>query len=392
MTTRWTVLLALTLARTTMAFQFQLVPALSPVYLDGLGFGFVALGALAGAYLLPGIVAALLGGWLGTRVGDIRTALWGLGLMVAGGLAGVLLSGFEGQMAARVVAGAGAVALNVMVTKMAGDWFQGRKDLPTAMGILVASWPAGIALAMLVLPGVLSAFGPTAALLSAPCLAALAFLFLAAVWQSPGEEAGVAPAGPAGRLTGRELWLIFVSGTLWALYNVAFINIIAWMPQALIPAGQSAASAAALVSLVGWTMVVSIPAGGWIAGRLQGRSLVPILSLAASAVLALSFGLFGTGSYAAAYMIALGLVVGPAAGLIMTLPVEATRRESRSIGMGVFLALYYVLMGIAPPLMGALLSATGDAAAPIRAAAGLFVTCIALWALFRASQSRMSLP
>ena len=118
---RWLILLSLTLARTAMAFQFQLVPALSAIYIGEFGLSYAAFGALAGVYLLPGVVAALFSGWLGTRIGDIRTALTGLALMVAGGLAGALLTGFEAQMAARVVAGAGAVGLNVMLTKMAGD-------------------------------------------------------------------------------------------------------------------------------------------------------------------------------------------------------------------------------------------------------------------------------
>lgn len=390
MSQRWIVLIALTLARTTMAFQFQLVAALSPVFLDRLGLGFVEFGALAGAYLLPGVVAALLGGWLGTRVGDIRTALMGLVLMIAGGLAGVLATGFEGQMAARMVAGAGAVALNVMVTKMAGDWFQGRKDLPAAMGTLIASWPAGIALAMLVLPGFLAAFGATAALLSAPVLAALALAFLATVWRAPDTTA--TSVGPASRpgLNRGELWLIFVSGALWALYNVAFINVLAWMPQALIPAGQTVASATALVSLIGWVAVVSVPAGGMLAATLGSRNVLALLSLAGAGAMAFGFGVLGSGAYAALYMIALGLIMGPAAALIMSLPIEATRREVRSIGMGLFLALYYALMGIAPSLMGALLEATGDETAPIRAAGWLLWSCIGFWALFRASQARIA--
>lgn len=46
----------------------------------------------------------------------------------------------------RVLSGAGAVLLNVLVTKMVTDWFQGRENV-LALGILITSWPLGIAIA-----------------------------------------------------------------------------------------------------------------------------------------------------------------------------------------------------------------------------------------------------
>jgi cyanate permease len=386
---RWIILLSLTFARTAMAFQFQLVAALSPLYLGEMGLTYAAFGALAGIYLMPGVITALFGGWLGARVGDIRTALAGLALMAAGGFAGAVLSGYEAQMAARLVAGAGAVALNVMLTKMAGDWFQGRPDLPAAMGILVSSWPAGIALAMLALPTLAGILGGTAALLSAPCLALVALILLASVWRTP--ESAAAPAAPgAASLTGSEFRLILVSGGLWALYNVAFINIIVWAPEALAAGGRGQEGAAAIVSLVGWTTILSVTLGGWLASRSRRRDLVALLSFAVSAVLVLGFDLVGTGLFAAPYMIVLGLAIGPAAALIMTLPVEATRREARAFAMGIFLAIYYGLMGLSPMLMGALLDATGDRRAPILAASALFLSCVGLWNLFRIMQRRAS--
>jgi MFS family permease len=388
---RWLILLSLTLARTAMAFQFQLVPALSAIYIGEAGLSYAAFGTLAGVYLLPGVIAALLGGWFGTRIGDIRTALAGLALMTLGGFAGAFLAGFEAQMAARIVAGVGAVALNVMITKMAGDWFQGRPELPTAMGIFVASWPAGIALAMLTLPAVAASFGGTVALLAAPCLAAAALILLASVWRAP-DRTGEMPVAPRGSLGGAEVRLILVSGLLWALYNVAFISFVAWAPAVLAAGADRPGGAAAVASLVGWTTIFSVSIGGWLAGRTRRRDAVPLASLALSALLVAGFGLAGTGALAPVYMVLVGLAFGPAAGLIMTLPVEATRREVRAHAMGLFLAIYYGLMGVAPSLMGALVDMTGNPSAPIMAASALFLTCVALWQLFRTLQRRPPEP
>ncbi|MGA9251146.1 MAG: hypothetical protein WBV71_01730, partial [Roseobacter sp.] len=78
MSTAWKILLALTFARATMGVQFQSVPALS-LYLTGdAGMSFIALGTLTGAYLLPGVVVALAGGWLSRSLGDAKSVLGGL--------------------------------------------------------------------------------------------------------------------------------------------------------------------------------------------------------------------------------------------------------------------------------------------------------------------------
>ncbi len=384
---RWTILAALTLARMAMGVQFQSVPALGGQISAETGIGFAALGLLIGIYLLPGAVTALFGGWAGQRIGDFQTALGGLALMVLGGVAGAVASGYELQMAARFVAGTGAVALNVMQTKMAGDWFQGRADLPVAMGILVSSWPAGLALAMLGLPP-LVAHMPLSVLLMLPAGFSLAVMcLLALVWRSP-WQGGQSTAGGSqkARMTVHESLLIFLAGIIWGLYNVAFISAIGWVPGVLVADGASEVAAAALVSLIGWVAILSVGGGGWIARALARPDAAALGCFAASGLVLVLVSLGGGWAASPVVMIALGLAIGPAAAMVMTLPVEATRAEVRSLGMGVYMAIYYALMGIAPVLMGALRDLTGSAGAPLFAAVGLFVVCILLWGLFRRVQ------
>jgi hypothetical protein len=57
----------------------------------------------------------------------------------------------------RLISGMGAVLINVLMTKMVADWFAGREIVP-AIRILVASWPLGLALGLLL-------FTPTSAAL-----------------------------------------------------------------------------------------------------------------------------------------------------------------------------------------------------------------------------------
>lgn len=385
---RWIILVALTLARIAMAVQFQSIAALAPRITAETGLGFAAIGTLMGIYLLPGAIAALFGGWAGQRIGDIRTALAGLALMALGGFAGALLAGFEAQLVARLVAGIGAVALNVMLNKMAGDWFQGRSDLPVAMGILVSSWPAGLALAMLGLP-LMGSFLSLQVLLMLPAVFSVAaFLLLVAVWRSP--FAGTQDAGgtaPRAGLSRSELSLIGLSGVIWGLYNVAFIAVISWSAGRLQSAGADAVAASAASSVIGWVAIVSVAMGGWLARSLprpDGAALGCFaLSCAAVIIFAVGDG-FVTGP---AFLVLLGVLIGPAAAMIMTLPVEITRPEVRAVGMGIYWAIYYALMGIAPSLIGALRERSGSAEAPLLLAAGLMGLCVVLWLVFRRMQA-----
>ncbi len=72
-------------------------------------------------------------------------------LMLAGSVMMASATSWNIQIAGRLVAGAGGVILTVQLTKMMTDWFAG-KEIATAMAIFVNSWPAGIAVSLLVLP------------------------------------------------------------------------------------------------------------------------------------------------------------------------------------------------------------------------------------------------
>lgn len=378
----WKILLALTLARLTMGLQFQSLPALAP-YFTAQGLSFTALGTLTGAYLLPGVIVALAGGWLSRHYGDIRVVLTGLAMMTAGGLVGWWTTGFEVALAARFVAGAGAVCVNVLVTKMVADWFAGRADLPTAMGVLVSSWPAGIAVATLGLPLLAYSMGFGPAQLAAPLLCLLAFVLLKAVWQEPPAAPSAAKPTEDQRFTPREWARVTLSGVIWGLYNVAFVGVIAWMPGLLSAGGVSEQSASAMGSLIGWIAILSVALGGWAAARVAKPDRVALGCFVVSALLIFAVSRMETAFFQPWAMALLGLAMGPAAAIIMTLPVAAARASLRATAMGIYFALYYVLMALGPLVMGRLRDATDAAAAPLLAAAGFMLVCVGLWFAFR---------
>src|SRR5210317_1358780 len=91
----WLILMVLTLARTSMGFQFQSIAAIGPVLTAESIITHTELGALIGLYLLPGVLIALPAGWLGKHFGDKPVLTAGMVMMVTGGLLVVIADIYE---------------------------------------------------------------------------------------------------------------------------------------------------------------------------------------------------------------------------------------------------------------------------------------------------------
>ncbi|MEQ9126222.1 MAG: MFS transporter, partial [Alphaproteobacteria bacterium] len=212
MTNRWCVLALLFGVRCAMGYQFQTAAALSPTIMQTYGVDIASLGLLIGLYLSPGIFLALPGGGIGKRFGDKQAVSAGLVLMVLGGAIMAFSTSWEGQIVGRSVAGIGGVLLNVLMSKMVADWFVGR-EIATAMGVFVNSWPVGIALALVAAPIVAELGGLPAAHGVAAGLAGLAFLGLATLYRQPAiaETAATPQASPGPGLRGVVLAAVATS-------------------------------------------------------------------------------------------------------------------------------------------------------------------------------------
>jgi MFS family permease len=374
----WVALAILFTARLAMAFQYQTIAALGPLYMSRYGVGLVDLGLLVAIYLSPGMFVALPGGGIARWIGDRRVVTLGLVLMLIGGGLMWRSDAWSLQIAGRLLAGTGGVLLNVLMTKMVTDWFSGGR-LATAMGIFVNSWPVGIALALVVLPPLAAVGGLGLAVgVSVAFTFAGLILFLLA-YRDPPVSTVAAKPGAGGWPSGRKLAGILAAGSIWGLYNGALVMVFAFGPTLLVARGARLAEASATTSLVLWLAALSLPAGGVIADRI-GRPDSVLLAGCIAFALALAIAVVAPG---VATFTLLGLACGLSAGPIMALPGRALRAETRALGMGIFFTVYYVWMTLAPMLGGAVSDVAGTADAAFVLGVAMLIAAAVLLGLFR---------
>jgi MFS family permease len=376
----WKILAALTLARAGMGFQFQSVASVAPFLTADLGLDKTQLGWLIGLYLLPGTFIALPSGLLGARFGDKRVVLFGLLLMAAGGIGLALATGFVAANVARFVSGVGAIVLNVLLTKMVADWFDGKERL-LAMAVLINAWPIGIGIALLTLGVLAQAQSWQFAIATTALYAVLGWLSVALIYRRPPAAAAQPVAGTGLKLLGRRDWIVLAAASLpWMLFNAAYQIVVSFLPAFFLERGLGVAAAGAATALNTLLIIGSVQAGGMLLKRQQNPDR---LCYAAVAGWSLCILLLARSTEPLVWIVAGGLIGGLPAGAFVALPTQVLRPEQRAPGMGVFYTFYYLGCALFPAVAGALYDAAATAAAPLWLAAAAAIACVPTLALLR---------
>lgn len=349
MQNRWLILFVLFFARTAMAFQFQSVGALSPFIIDSLALSLVEIGFLIGLYLGPGIIVATLGGAVASWFGDKRTVGASLILMVLGSALIAYAPGLNWLIAGRVISGIGGVVVNVVMTKMVIDWFAGG-SIATAMAVFISSWPLGIALSLLILPGLVGLGGLATAWMGVTIVTLVALVAFLAIYRAPPGD--VAARGPV-KMVALPMTPLFYAALVWGLLNTAIAMVFGFGPIVLTDKGLSPAAASSATSLYMLLLAIAVPLGGWVSDWMGWRDGFIALCLIVCAVL-FPVILYAPVGYLPLLMGIGGFVLGLAGGPVVSLPSYVLAPDQRAFGMGVYLSVYYVLMMAAPPVAGTL--------------------------------------
>ena len=378
---RWVALAIVFVTRTSMGYQFQSVASVGPLLVPELGLAWAQLGTLIGVYMLPGAFFALPGGMLGQRLGERRTVVASLALMVAGGLVTAASHGFAVAAAGRVLSGAGAVLMNILLAKMVADWFA-EGELTTAMAVMLSSWPVGLGLAAATLGGLATRSSWRMAIVATGLAAALGLVLIAFVYRDPPRAPGGA-SGPADRratLPRREVKLAVSAGFAWGCFNASLVAVVAFGPGMLMARGASLGDAGFIVSLAIWVTILSVPLGGLLTDRLGRANLVIV---AGSITAALATLLLPALPHPLLAFCLLGLAIGAPPGAMMALLPKAVAAERLATALGVYYTVFYVVMALAQPAAGAVRDLSGNPAAPIAFAALVMAATVLGLALFR---------
>jgi predicted MFS family arabinose efflux permease len=316
----------------------------------------------------------------------------GLALMTLGTVGFALAPGYGTALAGRLVGGVGAVLLNVQVTKVVSDWFAGR-EISTAMGLLLATWPLGFALSLSILGWVGAVWSWRVAIGLTALFSGLALLPMLLTYRDlPARGQTAAAPQPRRRLwqiSGTELLLIVAAGLVWQSGNAGFIIFFGFAPDYLAAHGMSPAAAASLVSVGTWILIVATPTGGWLTDRTGRPNLSIVLGTLGSTV---AFLMVSLGGWPVLWIVVFGLINALWPGAVMALPGQVLSGRALSTGLGVFFTIYYVSMAGLPALAGWVQDATGDPATTLRFAAVLMLGTIGFLALFRRLQGRAARP
>ncbi len=386
MPTRWIVLSGLVVARLAFAFQLQSVAVVAPGLMQDLTLDPVAIGTLAGLFMLPGLILAIPGGMLSQKIGERRFLISCLLAMTLGGAICGLAESYWVLWFGRLISGFGAIGMNVAMSKIVIDWFAG-KEIATAMALFLTGFPGGIALALVSL-------GYFATVNSWPLafFATAAFSFLALIVfvltyrQAPQSDVTGASTS---KLSTAELGMVSLSGLIWALYNAAYMIVVSFVPLYLISQGLSAGTAASLVGIGLWIAIVAGPLGGYLVDRLGRPNMI-----ISAGVLFWGFGLllvipWSTSIPLLVALFAVTYLIGNIPpGPIVALASEVLRPDARGAGMGVFYTWLYLGLAVGPMMAGYVLDVSGEPASSLYLVAFLSLLTIVALAIFRAFQAR----
>ena len=286
---------------------------------------------------------------------------------------------YAAVFAGRLITGIGAVLFNVILTKMAADWFAG-KEIVTAMGVILSSWPLGIALGLVVQSAVADAYSWPAVMFLSSGACNVAFALVIALYRPPPTlENASEPSRVRFKLSMREFAPVSIAGLAWGSFNAGLVIFFSFTPGLLSGRGMSLTDAGTLVSVGMLVTLISLPLGGYLTERVgwPKATIVVFCLLAAVALFLLPYV-----PIPLMLSILVGLAIGPPAGAIVALPTQVLSAESRGTGLGVFYAWYYAAMAAGPALAGLGRDLTASPVTPVLIGRGMFVRAVLSVAVF----------
>lgn len=364
--TQWLAVAAAVLCGIAVASNVGKVSIMIAPLRDAFGLSLLEAGWLSSAINLLAMSSAVIFGFSAGRIGGLKLCLAGIGLGLVGGVGSLLATAFPLLLAARVIEGAGymAVAVSAPILLSAASLPLDRRFV---LSVWAAYMPAGIGLVMIVAPWLVVLGGWHAiwwfsiALLSTGGLAV--YLQRHHYHFAEAEVDGKDDGGLAGAWEVMRQPLAWTLGLLFSTWALQHFTLIVWLPSFL---REQRGLDLEWVALLSCIMVLANVPGNIIGGSLLRRNVER------GKLLMLGSGLSGLCMYAAfspllpdvvRYLACVG--VSFVGGLIPSSIMSASTviaRTPRQIGTFQGLSMQIANLGqfLGPPLIAALVASRGD--------------------------------
>jgi len=135
-----------------------------------------------------------------------------------------------------------------------------------------------------------------------------------------------------------------------------YVVFTSYAPIMLVDRGISHTSAALIISILSWLLIVIIPLGGYLSDRTEKKDLLFWGGCLAAAA---AVGLVPVLEPVVVW-VTLSAIMGITVGMVMALPSEVLSPESRATGLGLYYTIYYIGTGILPAIAGWIQEFTGS--------------------------------
>jgi MFS family permease len=245
--------------------------------------------------------------------------------------------------------GLGFAILTVVLAKMTADWFVGR-ELTTAMGVLLASYPCGVALGLWMQPRLVEASGWRVAMHATAGLCLVAMLLVAMCWRLLRRPGALVPVrARRGALTRGEMFASVMSGVAWGGLNVAMLVFFSFAPRLFEATGMTTIGASGYVGAAMWVSALAVPLGGILAERIPAPLTTAIAICGCTAA---ALALLPTGVAPTLLLMFVGVGIGAPAAIIIALPGNVLRARARGLGFGIFYGVFFVEAAFGPLVAG----------------------------------------
>jgi sugar phosphate permease len=355
---RWLILgLGLAAQASSSAFLYGL-PMLLPELRREDHLSLAAAGWVVAAPSIGLLATLILWGAAADRRGE--RGVMALGLALAGGflLGAAVVQGEAPRFVLLALAGAAGGSVNAASGRVVLGWFAAH-ERGTAMGVRQTAQPLGVALAALTFPPVADRYGVGWALVVPAGLSLVISVLIVRFVVDPPRSAAVAGVRVGSPYRAATLWRLHASSALLVIPQFA---VSAFALEFLVSQRDWSPAAAGrllfLFQLGG--AVARLAVGRWsdvVGSRLGPMRIVAVVSAATMLMLGLGAG---TGSALAVAAVGIGTVVTVADnGLGFTAVAELAGSDWAGRAMGVQNTGQNITASLTPPLLGALIAATG---------------------------------